>query len=176
MKFTGGSADFSEGKYNIRDLIGNTMNSLMLEAENKNIEMSALISEKLPEILVGNSGRIGQIVSKLIQNSMQFMDNGGKISVSVSSEKELYSDRLIIEVEDDGNGMSGEVLEKVHDYFENTGANFFANSDDEMKNLDFPLLFLLIRQMSGKINVKSTSGKGTVFTLTFPQLVADSHE
>ncbi len=176
MKFTGGSADFSEGKYNIRELIENTMNSLMLEAENKNIEMSIRISEELPEILVGNSGRIGQIVSKLIQNSIQFMDNGGIISVSVSSEKELYSDRLIIEVEDNGNGMSGDILEKVRGYFEETGGNIFSYSDDQMKNLDFPLLFLLIRQMSGKIDVRSSSGRGTVFTLVFPQLTADSRE
>ncbi len=174
MKFTAGSADFSEGKYNIRELIGSIINSLTPEAESKNIRLSALMKGELPEVFIGNSGRIGQIVSKLMQNSIQFVEDGGKICVSVSSRREMYSDSLIIEVADNGRGMNSEILKRVHDYFDNTGADIFANSDEEMKKLDFPLIFLLIKQISGKIEVKSTLGRGTVFTLIFPQLVADT--
>ena len=132
---------------------------------NKEIEIR--IEEDVPEFMLGDAGRIGQVVSKLLFNCIS-SSSGGKITVHASSRRVSYAVMLSISIEDSKMGLSEEQVRIVKEYIEN--GNSQEMEWEGRPELGFSIVSFLIRHMSGNFEVEEKPGGGTVFTLSLPQL------
>jgi two-component system NtrC family sensor kinase len=141
-------------------LIGNRM-------ELQNIELDKQIAENLP-LVFGDRNRFKQAVLNLVLNSVEAMPDGGTINLSA----DLYpdSEHLRIRVGDTGHGIP----QKLH------GSMFepFVTTKQHGKGvgLGLSVVYGVIAQHGGTVEVQSEEGKGATFTLTLPISKKDSEE
>jgi signal transduction histidine kinase/CheY-like chemotaxis protein len=109
---------------------------------------------------------IGQVLINIIRNAIDAFDGGGVLTARVSQK----GGTILIDLQDDGPGMTKEVLGRVFEPFYSTKLR-----DDTSTNggtgLGLTISLDIIRQHGGDIKVESTHGEGTCFTVSLP--VAD---
>ena len=169
VRMSDGKVELMEGEYEIRDLIDQMVGSARAQVDGEKVVIEAHIEQNVPRVLMGDSGRIGQIVYKLLQNSLQFTKQGW-VKVFVSSEKISYSTWITIEIRDNGVGMTKEQLESSRASLNKKNVDIF--DDEGMIEKGFSVLGVLVRKMAGTIDVQSEPEKGTSCVLRLPQLEA----
>jgi signal transduction histidine kinase len=100
--------------------------------------------------------KIRQVLVNLLQNALQASPEGGE--VRLSAEGNRHAVKFVIE--DQGVGIPAENLERIFQPFFTTKA--------KGTGLGLPITQRIVREHGGQIQVKSTPGNGTRFTLTFP--------
>lgn len=115
-----------------------------------------------------NAGQIQQVLLNLIINARQAMDGGGTLTVSVRSNTE--TGMAEIAVKDTGSGIPADKLPKIFEPF------FSTKTADERgqggTGLGLSLCRDIIEAHHGRIRVESAIGRGTTFTLKFPEVPA----
>ncbi len=125
------------------------------------IHFTTSISSDLPEVVVGDSNRLNQILYNLLGNAIKFTANG-KISVNCRL-KQIKKEKvqLYFEVEDNGTGISQEKQAHLFDAF------FQAHHDQNWMHsgtgLGLAIAKKLCEMMGGSIGVESTPGTGSIF-------------
>lgn len=160
-KITSGEIELREKEYNIRDLMKSVRHSYMSEASDKGNEIKLEYAEDLPEVLLGDAGRIRQIVTRFVRSCIRSTENG-EITIRVYGVRKSYATRTVIEIADTGKGMSAEELQVMKDVF----ANWSLQED----NVGSTVIPMLLAKMSGTIEVDSVQGEGTVYRISIPQL------
>jgi two-component system, NtrC family, sensor kinase len=118
--------------------------------------------EPVPAIL-GNQGRLGQVLVNLLVNALQaFPQNDPERNRVIVSTHSTPPDTVVIEVEDNGPGMSPEVRQHLFDPF------FTTKPAGEGTGLGLSICQSIIQSMGGKIEVESVLGQGSVFRLVLP--------
>lgn len=110
-------------------------------------------------LTVGNRNKIVQVLLNLIQNGLQAMPTGGKMTLRAYSEQ----DRSIIEILDTGIGIPPDSLKKIFDPF------YTSKAEGEGTGLGLSICHGIIEELGGKIEVKSKVNKGSCFRITLPQ-------
>lgn len=167
VKISDGEIELSETEYNIRKLFEFLCHSVKKTLENEKIDFQISIAEDVPDYLLGDEGRIGQMITKILASMTSSMEKG-IIEINVSCHKCSYSVELVIEIKDHGIGMNEAELSDVMDYVENGSLRLFESSD--VNKIGFSMIVMLVRQMSGSIRVESVENEGTTFIITLPQL------
>lgn len=126
------------------------------------------IIEKYEEInemkTTGNRNKIMQVFLNLIQNALQAMPNGGRLTLrSLVSDDQQWN---IVEIEDSGVGIPAAHLKKIFDPF------FTSKAEGEGTGLGLSICHGIIEELGGKIEVRSKLRKGTTFAIFFPAPVA----
>ncbi len=149
-------------KTGVCEVIDEQIQLLRTVADAKNI----LIENKiLPEANVfADKNHLMIIIRNLLQNAIKFTDFGGNIAINYR-EKGMKS---IIEVKDNGIGMSAEKLKNLFHLERNTFSTGTAN--EQGTGLGLVLVKDLVEANNGKIIVKSELGKGTIFELNLPNV------
>lgn len=137
--------------------VDDTIRSLVMLMEGmaaeKNVALNHIESDY--EILVDRD-HLRQILLNLIINGMNAMPDGGELTLSSGRTGENRT----IYVSDTGIGMDDSVLDKIFDPFYTTRS--------EGTGLGLSIVHQLVVQNNGEIDVRSTPGKGTTFSITFP--------
>jgi signal transduction histidine kinase/CheY-like chemotaxis protein len=123
-----------------------------------------------PQWIVADGARLSQIVNNLISNAIKFTPTG---SVTLSARVEP-GPQLILEVADTGIGMNAEVLGRLFSAFEqadNSIAREFGGT-----GLGLAISRNLAELMNGDVEVASTLGAGTQFTVRVPVILAEAPE
>ncbi len=130
-----------------------------------------------------DSGQIGQVIQNLIINARQAMPGGGDISICCTHVTDFVMDEKItdgssggdyikITIEDNGLGMSEEVLDSIFE-------PYFTTRNDG-SGLGLALSYSIIKKHHGSISAKSTLGHGSCFTIYLPvatvQLINQSED
>ncbi|MDQ7785835.1 MAG: ATP-binding protein [Desulfomonilaceae bacterium] len=123
-----------------------------------NVIVNTSIHSKLPFIR-GDSLQLLEVFRNIVVNALQAMTNGGTLSVSTSVDPSLSEVR--VEISDTGTGIVAENLEKVFD-------PFFSTKKNTRGGLGLSFAYQVIKSHSGRINVKSGQGEGSVFEVTLP--------
>lgn len=118
--------------------------------------------EGLPERLLGDEGRIRQVLINLVHNAVKFTDSG---SVTVGARK-VAEDAWQVYVADTGVGIPPERLEAVFSPFEQADSQVAARRGGA--GLGLAISRQLARAMGGELWVESTSGAGSRFVLQLP--------
>ncbi len=105
---------------------------------------------------------LAKALSKMVENSLRYTQEGGNVSLTASSE----NDWLVIKIADDGIGMTPEEIAQL-------GTLYFRADSDYVRQykgsgLGIPIAYGIIRMLGGKVDVDSTPDKGTTFTITLP--------
>jgi signal transduction histidine kinase/ActR/RegA family two-component response regulator len=143
----------------LRDII--PLNIRMMEPKQKNIEITYRIDEKIPEIILGDSVRLNQILLNLISNAIKFTEKGS-VSISVTCVED-NKDSILLDfgVKDTGIGIPLEKQAKIFESFEQ-GANDTARRFGGA-GLGLSIVKQLVNLQNGEIFVKSKPGFGSDF-------------
>ena len=113
----------------------------------------------------GSPSELREVFTNLIINAVDAIPYAGKISIDASIENENL---IRIVVEDNGQGMSDETKKKIFE-------PFFTTKGDRGTGLGLSVTYGIINRHGGKIDVESSPGRGTKFTITVPRR-SDSSE
>jgi signal transduction histidine kinase/CheY-like chemotaxis protein len=147
-------------------------------------ERVALTTELDPELrnLSVDPGQIQQVIVNLVVNARDAMPNGGRIMIGTRNADGLPEvagalDRanvpcVVLSISDTGQGMSAQTLAQIFEPF------FTTKSEGKGTGLGLAMVYGIVRQSGGWIDVASEIGQGTTFTLYFPSTsaVADAVE
>ena len=112
---------------------------------------------ELPAVL-GSITRLQQVFLNLFMNARDAMPQGGLLEVRTLA----YNGSVAIEVTDTGAGISPENLQRIFDPF------FTTKATGRGTGLGLSVSYGIIKEHAGKVDVRSTPGKGTSFRLEFP--------
>jgi two-component system NtrC family sensor kinase len=114
-------------------------------------------TEKLPPVL-GSTTRLQQVFLNLFMNARDAMPGGGMLEVRTAAR----NGSVEIEVTDTGAGIPPEHLHRIFDPF------FTTKASGKGTGLGLSVSYGIIKEHAGKVDVRSTPGKGTSFRLEFP--------
>jgi len=124
----------------------------------QNEKLSIQFNGYLPKVKV-DADAFRQILLNLLNNAFDAINHDGKVIISVSL-KNKKSGEVVIEVSDNGKGISKENLAKIFDPFFSTKA--------KGSGLGLAICKQLVELQRGSIKVNSTLGKGTKVSITLP--------
>jgi signal transduction histidine kinase len=113
-------------------------------------------------IVRGDANRLQQVLLNLIFNAIEAMEKGGQLDIVTKHNRAQR--QVQIQIHDTGHGIPEKHLDHIYDPF------FTTKEEGEGTGLGLSIVYGVMKNHGGKIAVKSTLGKGTVFTLTFPVL------
>jgi len=167
------SISIIEKVYTPANVFKSVESTTKLKLKEKDIEFKMVYDKTIPEKLYGDSIRVKQIITTLLDNSIKYTKKG-YIELSINSVVRTDKCRLIITVEDSGAGIEAEKLEKIFDKSKLYTDEYLKNIDDTKMNLS--MVKALVDLIGGVIMVNSEPGKWTKFTITLDQKVAESEK
>lgn len=147
--------------FELREPLERVLDLIEVRLRTQNIELKRDIPMNLPR-LKGDPGQIEQVFLNLFINAAHAMPQGGTLSVSVRSEIE---GTLLVEVRDDGKGISSADLEHVFRAFFTTRENG--------SGLGLPLSRQIVMAHNGDIWIESVPGRGTSVYVRLPAATAE---
>ncbi len=105
IRMSGGEVELLETEYSIRELLEQTVVSAKAISGMEEVQIDIAIADTVPEYLLGDSGRIGQIVSKLLQNIL-YLTEDKQINIQVSGYSASYATMLVLRIANSGYGIS----------------------------------------------------------------------
>lgn len=165
-KIDSGKMTLEYAPVNIKFLIEDMLILSSHMAHEKGLEITYYIPPDIPQLLIGDSLRLRQILSNLISNAVKFT-NQGEIHVRVSFRK--LSDKkieLAIHVRDTGIGISQINKEKIFEAF--TQADSSTSRVYGGTGLGLSIVKHLAVMMGGKVTLQSELGKGSEFSVYLP--------
>ncbi|HEX6309470.1 MAG TPA: HAMP domain-containing sensor histidine kinase [Longimicrobiales bacterium] len=120
----------------------------------------------------GDPHRVEQILSNLLSNAVKFTPAGGSIAVSVDTETEDGREWVRFHVRDTGVGIGCDQLDRIFEPFVQ-GEQGYTRSYGGV-GLGLAISRNIARMMEGDINVRSTVGQGSTFTLRLPPATAET--
>lgn len=163
-KIESGKIEFEEVDFDIMYLLKGILESFRFNAEKKDITLSLYVDDKVPEILLGDSARLTQILNNLVSNAVKFTDEG-EVSIEVrETRREGNSVGLKFCVADTGVGISEDKLDTIFESFtqERTDTSRIFGGT----GLGLTISKKLAELQGGTISVESTKGEGSTFTVT----------
>jgi signal transduction histidine kinase len=148
-------------EFDLHNLLDNLASSLSAQAEAKGIELFCFAAPEVPSIVLGDPGRLRQILTNLSGNALKFTDCG-EVDVRVSLEEISDSHcKLRFSTRDTGIGIPEEKLATIFEKFSQVEASTTRKFGGT--GLGLPIAQQLVEMMGGHILVKSEIGRGTEF-------------
>jgi len=161
-----------ESKYNFREEIEGMVRVTITRIGEKNINFHLYIAPDIPYELIGDKGKVKEIINNLLTNSIKYTDEG-EISLKITCVNDLNKNicNLIISCQDTGKGIKKENISRLFTKFDRLDVE--RNTTTEGTGLGLAITKGLTDMMGGKINVQSQYGKGSIFMVTIPQTIAE---
>ena len=161
-KLQSGNFSLSFHAFNLKESIQILLERFTTLIENSALDFQVSIEENANVSLSGDWLRISQIISNLVSNAIKFTPQGKKIEFKVA-----YKDsKLLVNVIDEGIGLSQEAQEKIFKPFEqadNSTTRTYGGT-----GLGLSIVLNLVKQMQGEISLTSVEGKGSNFGVSLP--------
>ena len=163
-KIEAGKLELEEIDFSLRDCVGKTGKSLAVRAADKGLELACRVNPELPDTLIGDPGRLRQVIVNLAGNAIKFTEQG-EVVIDVTeqdrSEKEIC---LRFSVRDTGIGIAPDKQEAVFGAFSQVDASTTRKFGGT--GLGLTICSKLVALMGGRIWLESEVGKGTTFHFT----------
>ena len=164
-KIEAGKLDLEVRDFVLRDIVGDTLKTLAIRAQKKGLELACRINPEVPEILVGDGGRLRQVIVNLVGNAIKFTERGDvTVAVEIESPAPPSALGLHFTVTDTGVGIPAERQRAIFDSFEQ------ADSTTTRKyggtGLGLAISSRLVDMMGGHNWVESQVGRGSTFHFT----------
>ncbi len=139
----------------ISDVIYKTLKLMELQSHDRQINIETKIPPGLPLVPM-DPDQMGQVLLNLLLNSVEALDRGGRIIISVM----LNQDRLILQISDNGSGISETDLSQIFDLYFTTKTSGTG--------MGLAIVHNIVEAHDGDIKVESLAEKGTTVTIRLP--------
>jgi signal transduction histidine kinase len=159
LHFSHPSQDMME-KIDITELVTRSLALIEYQLSKDAVAVKKSLVEGLS--IYGNEGELSQVLMNILLNARDTLR-------SKTSEREIHlrsdrkNDRIYLEITDNGQGIQEGVLERIFEPF------FTTKKVGEGVGLGLSISFQIVKKYQGEISVASSPGKGSTFTLTFPE-------
>lgn len=171
-KIDAGQLVLDEAPFDMRETVEDVAALISSRAAERDIELIVRIDPELPERVVGDMGRVRQIITNLAGNAIKFTETGHvliELTGKVNAAKILD---LQLRVQDTGIGIPQDKLEAVFDKFSQVDNS--STRRHEGTGLGLAITSRLVSLMNGRIRAESTVGEGSVFTIDLAMPVDQS--
>ena len=166
--------DLDHAELDVRETVGDAAKLLALRAAEKGIELACHIMPDVPEMLLGDAGRLRQVLLNVMGNAVKFTTEGEvvlRVSVEAASADRVT---LLFAVSDTGIGIPPEKQRQIFRAF--TQADSSTTRRYGGTGLGLAIALRLVELMGGRLWVESTEGRGSTFfftaTLERPESIA----
>jgi signal transduction histidine kinase/DNA-binding response OmpR family regulator len=167
-KIEAGRLDLESVEFDPATVVEDALVFVAQGAERKGVELFYDIDPSLPPLLLGDPGRLRQVLLNLVSNAVKFTEKGEVgVTVSVASPAEGRSD-LRFDVSDTGIGIAEDVRERIFESFSQAEASTTRRFGGT--GLGLAIARRLAELMGGTISLQSEVGRGSVFSvhISFP--------
>jgi len=145
----------------VNEVIKSVVEFLQFEIEKKGVKVNLELSDNLPA-LAADQDEITRVITNLMSNAIKYNKENGSITIS----NKLLSNSIQIKISDTGIGLKPEEKNRLFN-------EFYRAKNEKTKNisgtgLGLSIVKRIVESYSGKIEVESEYGNGSVFTLCFP--------
>jgi len=142
---------------NLNEVLREVLGFLEREALFRNITLQQDFADNLPSV-ESDRGQLQQVFLNLLNNAMAAVkDEVGRIRIATR----LNTNGVVVEIEDNGIGMSREVMAHLFE-------PFFSTKGEKGTGLGLSITYGIVNRLGGRIEVASEQGKGTTFTVRLP--------
>jgi two-component system, sensor histidine kinase and response regulator len=156
--------DLERAPIDLRETVGDAANVLALRAAEKGVELACHIMADVPEVLLGDGGRLRQVLLNVMGNAVKFTAHGEvvlRVSVQAVSTERVT---LHFAVSDTGIGIPQDKLPHIFRAF--TQADSSTTRRYGGTGLGLAIVVRLVELMGGRVWVESTEGRGSTFFFT----------
>jgi signal transduction histidine kinase len=146
---------------NLADLLLTVSSRFQVSAEQFGLQIGAEVPDQIPELLI-DDGRIGQVVTNLVENAMKATPAGGAITVSA----EVLEQEVRVHVTDTGVGIAPEQQKKIFNRFYRVEHK--SSKHGAHLGLGLSICQQIVEGHNGRIWVESEEGKGSRFSFSLP--------
>ncbi len=165
-KIEAGRLDVEQIGFSMRDEIGDLMKTLAFRAQDKLIDFAYRIDPHVPDALIGDPGRLRQILVNLIGNAIKFTQRGDVTLRIELVRQERDETRLRFEIRDTGMGIPANRLQQVFVAFEQVDSSMTRKFGGT--GLGLSISKRLVEVMGGQMGVESAVGYGSTFYFELP--------
>ena len=157
--------------YSPEELVSSIMKLMNIRIGDKDLLLNLHVPKKLPKTLNGDKEKIRQIITNLLTNAIKYTEKG---SVDFTINYSLVRDKCNFEfiVKDTGRGMKEEMLPTLFTKFNRLEED--KDSDIEGTGLGLAITKSLVELLDGSIEVQSTYGEGSTFTVHVSQSLIEA--
>jgi len=155
-----GRLSLERGKVDLAQLAAHCVEGAAPAATEKSVSI-VLLAQPVPA-LVGDRGRLAQVLDNLVSNALKFTPEGGTVQVRTHAD----DDRVVLEVEDTGIGIPPEDQSRLFERFFRS-----AVAEDQAipgTGLGLAIVKAIVEAHSGQISIQSREGEGTTFRVELP--------
>jgi signal transduction histidine kinase/DNA-binding response OmpR family regulator len=163
-KIEAGKLDLESIPFDLRESLGETMKALGFRAHQKGLELIYEVQPDVLEAVLGDPGRVRQVIVNLVGNSIKFTERG-EILLSVAQEAESSEAvSLHFAIKDTGVGIPADKQQEIFEAFSQADGSMARKYGGT--GLGLTICRKLVEMMNGRIWVESEMGKGSTFHFT----------
>ena len=165
-KIEAGKLELNPADFSLRAAVGDTLRALAVRAHTKGLELIYHVQPEAPDALVGDAGRLRQVLVNLVGNALKFTDEG-EVVVRVETAGDPAPEGQIglrFTVRDTGIGIPKDKQDRIFRAFEQEDTSSTRKYGGT--GLGLTIAAQLVALMGGQITVESAPGRGSTFTFT----------
>jgi PAS domain S-box-containing protein len=160
-KVEAGKMELEEVPFDLRSTLDDMNDILAIEAQEKGLEFVCIVEPEVPNFLIGDPGRIRQILTNLIANAVKFTSKGDVVTtVSMAGQRD-HRVTLRFSVRDTGIGIPSDRRRSVFDAFTQVDPSTTRRFGGT--GLGLAISKALVEIMGGRIGVESKEEEGSTF-------------
>ena len=168
-KIEAGKLELNPAELSLRDTLGDVMRALAVRADAKGLELAYHVAADVPDALIGDAGRLRQVLVNTVGNAIKFTDRG-EVVVEVRSEHDAsaaagpHDCALHVSVRDTGIGVPADELQRIFQPFEQVDGSRARRYGGT--GLGLSISARLVALMGGRIWAESRPAEGSTFHFT----------
>jgi two-component system, sensor histidine kinase and response regulator len=173
-KIEAGKLDVDHSAFSLPALVGSALDVVRLQAHTKALALDVVLDPGVPERFIGDPTRLAQVLNNLLSNAVKFTEHGQvQLRIHVMDGSSQARPIVRFEIEDSGIGLSEEQQARLFEAF--TQADASTTRRFGGTGLGLVISRRLLDLMGGRIGVRSTLGRGSLFWFQLP-LEVDTRE
>ena len=169
-KIEAGKIEILNAPYKPKEVFEELAKLITPRMQDKCLEFTYTIDPKLPKVLIGDAANLRKIVTNFLSNACKYTPTG-YVKYNVGCELIGDTARLTISVEDSGQGIKKENMDKLFTKFQRFESD--KNANIEGTGLGLNITKQLAEMMGGTVGVNSEFGKGSTFYIVIDQKIGD---
>ena len=163
-----GKLDIEHTRFDLHRTLQDAAGPYAEQARAKPLSFQLALHPDLPQWVMGDPGRLGQVVGNLLSNAIKFTPRNGRIDVTVSCPEPIgqAQPQLQVQVQDSGVGIGRKQQATIFEAFTQADASTARRHGGS--GLGLAICSRLVGLMGGSIDLKSELGQGSTFTVTLP--------